>query len=228
MIGKNRIIVCSFTFLVTILILLSFSLSSNAQTLYSCETSFAEGDNILHTIDPNTGATLSTVEIILNTGSPVIGCNGMAQDPTTGTCYMILNVTEPVKPNPRVLAVINPITGRALEIGNTGKPFSSIAFDSSGILYGVTGDQISSSNPIDPETLFTLNKFTAQPTFVQTLGNGDDGEAIAFNPNDGLIYHASGNGTLNDPVNGEIFESINPNTGVVTLIDLTPYNRSIS
>ncbi|MCZ6865705.1 MAG: hypothetical protein O7D98_08865, partial [Candidatus Dadabacteria bacterium] len=136
------------------------------QTLYSCETSFKPGAPFLHTVNPNTGATLSTVEIILG-NSNVRGCNGMAQDPTTGVCYMILNVTEPETTNPRVLAVINPFTGLAFEIGNTVKAFSSITFDSSGILYGVTGN---GGSP--PETLFTLNKNNAQPTFVQTLGNG--------------------------------------------------------
>jgi len=207
MTGKNRIIGYFFTFLATILILLSFSLSGNAQTLYSCEAPFDDQGPFLHTINPNTGDTLSTVEIILG-NSIVRGCNGMAQDPTTGVCYMILNVTEPETINPRVLAVINPFTGRAFEIGNTGEAFSSITFDSSGTLYGVVGDQGNKPNPVNPETLFTINKNTAQPTFVQILGNGGDGEVIGFNPNDGLIYHAS----------REVFESVNPNTGVVTPI----------
>ncbi|MGK7874075.1 MAG: hypothetical protein AB4426_12405 [Xenococcaceae cyanobacterium] len=41
----------------------------------------------------------------------------------------------------------------------------------------------------------------ATPTFVTALGNGSDGEAIAFNPDDGLIYHWSGidDDLLNDP-----------------------------
>lgn len=62
MIGKNRITGYVFTFLVTILILLSFSLSSNAQTLYSCVSPSDGAGPLLHTIDPNTGATLTTRE----------------------------------------------------------------------------------------------------------------------------------------------------------------------
>jgi hypothetical protein len=65
------------------------------------------------------------------------------------------------------------------------------------------------------------------------LGRGNDGEAIGFNPNDGLIYHASGNDTRGDgcvpfdpSVCVEIFESVNPNTLAVTSIaisgDYTP------
>ena len=43
-----------------------------------------------------------------------------------------------------------------------------------------------------PETLFTISTSDATITFVQTLGAGDDGEALAFNPDDGFLYHASG------------------------------------
>ena len=32
------------------------------------------------------------------------------------------------------------------------------------------------------------------------LGNGDDGEALAFNPIDGLFYHASGLSTISGSV----------------------------
>jgi hypothetical protein len=56
-------------------------------------------------------------------------------------------------------------------------------------LYGVTGDGGSA-----PETLYTLSQTDASRTFVRAFGNGDDGEAIAFNPDDGLLYHASGSG----------------------------------
>ena len=43
-----------------------------------------------------------------------------------------------------------------------------------------------------------------------TLGNGDDGEAIAFNPDDGLLYHASG---ISD--GDRFWESINVNTKTI-------------
>jgi hypothetical protein len=139
----------------------------------------------------------------------------MAKHPQTGVCYIMVNINpddaEPVPP--RVLATINPTNGIATAIGNPEETFSSIAFTSDGTLYGVTGD----GGPT-PETLFTINIQDGSSTFVQTLGNGNDGEAIAFNPLDGLIYHTSGNGVVN--VN-EIFESINPTTNSVTPI---PYS----
>jgi hypothetical protein len=55
---------------------------------------------------------------------------------------------------------------------------------------------------------------------VNTLGNGDDGEAIGFYPNDGLIYHASGNDTLGAEPLLQVFESINP-------LQILPRFRSI-
>ena len=45
------------------------------------------------------------------------------------------------------------------------------------------------------------------PASSLTLGNGNDGEGISFNPNDGLLYHISG---IDD--GDEFFESIDPAT----------------
>jgi len=54
-------------------------------------------------------------------------------------------------------------------------------------LIGVTGDGAST-----PEALFLLDQTNASAIFVMALGNGADGETIAFNPDDELLYHASG------------------------------------
>src|SRR4029453_545077 len=88
----------------------------------------------------------------------------------------------------------------------------------SGTLFAMVGDKkTSTGGGLAPETLFTLNTSSAAPTQILVLGRGNDGEAIGFNPNDGLLYHASGNDTGGDgcqPFNPsicvEIFESINP------------------
>jgi hypothetical protein len=118
----------------------------------------------------------------------------------------------------RQLVTINPTTGVATSIGDTGDQFAGLAFNSSGTLYAVIGDKKNQApGGLTPETLFTLNTSNAAPTQVLVLGRGNDGEAIGFNPNDGLLYHASGNdtggdGCPSDPMCVEIFESINPNT----------------
>lgn len=82
-------------------------------------------------------------------------------------------------------------------------------------LFGITGDGATNS-----EELNTLSLVDAALTFVSSLGNGDDGEVLVFNPNDGQFYHFSGRGSLpggvNDNANGSIFERIDPTTGAVT------------
>jgi hypothetical protein len=57
------------------------------------------------------------------------------------------------------------------------------------VLYGVTGDGASV-----PETLYKLDQTNATSTPVSSLGNGNDGEVIAYNPVDGQMYHWSGTG----------------------------------
>ncbi len=106
----------------------------------------------------------------------------------------------------RRLATLDLATGNATNVGLLADNFSSLAFTSSGTLYGVTGD-----GATVPETLYTLNKTTAAATLVVALGNGADGEVIAFNPVNGLMYHWSGNST-------PLFESINLTTFAVTPI----------
>lgn len=54
-------------------------------------------------------------------------------------------------------------------------------------LVGVTSD-----DAVTPESLFRLDTTNASATFVMALGHGLDGETIAFNPANRLIYHASG------------------------------------
>jgi len=202
----------------------SMTTSANAgATLYSCEIfggSGQEGPNNLFTIDPSDGSELTSVEMSLNTGQTIRACNGLARDPTTGICWVVLNVPpEDFRdPRARVLGTIDPNTGVVTSVGTTGNlPISSIAFDSSGTLYGVVGDQMGSGNPIQPETLQTLSKINADPTFVQALGNGGSGETIGFNPN-GLMYHLSGTAT------NKIFETINLNDMTVTNIPITINN----
>jgi len=43
-----------------------------------------------------------------------------------------------------------------------------------------------------PESLFVLDPDDATPHLVRSLADGESGAAIAFNPVDGRLYHASG------------------------------------
>jgi hypothetical protein len=139
-------------------------------------------------------------------GKTINGANALAIDPTTSTLWAILRLSGQAG---RQLVTVDATTGVVTSIGNTGDAFAGLAFDSAGTLFGVTGDGAST-----PETLFTLSKTTAAPTLFLTLGNGTDGEAIAFNPADGQLYHLSGLGTA-------IFEKINLTTKAITPIPLS-------
>jgi len=191
--------------------------------LYSCASLSPGDDDNLYQINPATGADAGGTQTITLAGKTVRGCNGLARDPTTGTCWIMINIGSfnPVVPANRILATIDESTGVATQIGIPGLALASIAFDSSGTLFGVTGDGGSPS-----ETLYTLSKADATPTFFQTLGNGSSGETIGFNPIDDLMYHLSGNGTLNNNAIGKIFETINLGDNTVTNIPLSVSSNS--
>jgi len=192
-----------------------------ARALYS----MSGDDDLLRLINPSTGSTISSVAITL-AGRGVSFGNGLATHPVTGEIYGLLKLDGQTG---RQLVTINPITGVATSIGDTGDQFAGLAFSSSGTLYAVVGDKKSTAGGgLPPETLVILNTLKAAPTQVVVLGRGNDGEAIGFNPNDGLIYHASGNDTGGDGCTPfdpttcvEIFESVNPNTLGVTNIPLS-------
>lgn len=97
------------------------------------------------------------------------------------------------------------ILSLAIALLSFGVPADAILIKT---LFGVTGD-----GGITPETLFTIDTNDASSTFFQTLGNGTDGESIAFNPDDLLMYHMSGG--FFDPL---FFESIDLETNIVTNI----------
>jgi hypothetical protein len=118
----------------------------------------------------------------------------------------------------RRLVTLDEETGIATDIGDTGNRFAGIAFASDGTLYAVTGD-----GGGVPETLFTLSTLDGSPTQVLELGAGSDGETLGFNPDDGLLYHASGIGTPNHP-NGEKFETVNLTTWSVTNVPLSGFD----
>ncbi len=157
------------------------------------------------------GVFVSALDITVTTGETITGGNGLARHPTTGVLYCILKISGQVG---RSLATMNPATGEATIIGNTGENIAGITFAPDGTLYAVTGDGGTVS-----ESLHTIDPATAVITFVLTLGNGSDGEGIAFNTNDGLIYHASGRDT------NPAWESIDPVALVVTPVG---YNGGVT
>ena len=146
----------------------------------------------LFTLDYNTGAIVAGT-IVTVPARTITGLNSVTLDPTTGTAYAIVKAAAVAS---RILITLDLTTGVGVEIGLLGDNFSSLAFRSDGQLFGMTGD-----GAAVPETLFQIDKTTAVPVLATTLGNGADGEVIAYHPGDNAFYHWSGNGT-------EIFERV--------------------
>jgi hypothetical protein len=165
--------------------------------------------------DPYYGyfATISSVPITLD-GEYVYGGNGLATHPLTQQLWALLQPSG--HEWGRQLVTIDPVTGIATLIGNTGDNFAGLAFDASGTLYAVTGDGAGV-----PESLFTLSLEDGSATFMMELGNGSQGEAIGFHEGNGLLYHASGCCTPNED---QVLEAIDLDTLEVTAVPLTGFN----
>jgi hypothetical protein len=118
----------------------------------------------------------------------------------------------------RRLVTLDERTGIATNVGDTGHRFAGIAFAGNGTLYAIEGDGGGVA-----ESLFTVSTTDASSVLFKELGAGSDGETIAFNPDDGLLYHASGIGTPNNP-NGEKFDRINLTTQAVTNVPLSGFD----
>ncbi len=175
------------------------------------------GDDILRTIDSADGSTVDSSVVITLAGHSVKKATGLARHPQTGVLYALLRLEAPIQfPE---LVTLDESTGVATSIGNTSDDFASIAFADDGTLYAVSGD-----GGAVPEWLYTLNLSNASGTLFLELGDGDDGETIAFNPDDGLLYHASGLGNQNNAAVGEIFETIDPDSLVITSVPLSGFD----
>lgn len=155
-----------------------------AKVLYAAEAE----DAFLTQIDAVNGfdGPVSFVEVGAFTSS---GLTAAAAHPITGEIYLVLDTEETF----HRLVTHDPRTGRSADIGNIGELITGLAFDASGTLYGVTGDD----NTGTTDTIFTIDTGTAAPTFFMALPGPDGfGDTIAYNPDDGRLYHWTGFDTV--------------------------------
>jgi outer membrane protein assembly factor BamB len=139
-------------------------------------------------------------------GQEVNGATGVARHPGTGVLYVLLKIGSPQTSS--LLATLDERSGVATSVGTTGQRMSTMTFASDGTLYAASGNM-----SVIAHGLFTVDTSTGQSTLIGNLSNGgDEGEALAYNPEDGLLYHAKGLGARNNNNSGEIFEKFDPAT----------------
>lgn len=140
----------------------------------------------LYRFDADTGAYVPGSGIaVAIPGVGVGGITGLAIDPTTGIAYAVV---FDVVGNDWLLATLDLATGAGVEIGSLGDEFAAITFRANGQLYGVTSDDASVR-----ETLYLISTADASKVLARGLGNGDGGEALAYDPLGDNLYHWSGN-----------------------------------
>ncbi|MFN8398027.1 MAG: PKD domain-containing protein [Bacteroidia bacterium] len=115
----------------------------------------------------------------------ILGCNGLAYDPVGHESYLLLRLQS--QPTNVQLATVNLQTAVCSPVGSLNDDFRAIAFREDGQLLGLVGD-----GGAQAESLFLIDKANGSNTLATALGNGDIGEALAFRPDDGLLYHWSG------------------------------------
>lgn len=165
-------------------------------------------DDLLRTVDSTSGCPVSSIPITLS-GQTVTGGTGLAIHPVTSEMYALLKLQGQGN---RYLVTIDPQTGIATAIGNTGQKLAGIAFDDSGNLFGVHGDN-NGGGGASQAALFSVDINNANSNSLCSLGNGDFGETIGYRSFDS-IYHGSGLGNV-------IFEKVNEQTCGITDIPLS-------
>lgn len=173
--------------------------NSMAQNIYAVNN----GSDQLVTLDPATLQPVGASVSMTDGGVAITGCNGLSVHPVCADIYIVYKMNGVTG---RLLGIVDPATGVITPLGNTGDNVAGICFGDGDHLYAVTGD-----GATVPSTLFKMNQYTAVMTPFVTYGNGNDGESIAFNEDDGKIYHWSGNGI-------NVMESTDTLTGVTTNI----------
>ncbi len=188
-------------------------LSADAQELLYGIDSEAPFIDVVNT---STGSIESSLLILLpedGINSSIEFGSGLAVHPDTNEMYAVVKLLVQFASN-RTLIRINPMaepgTANATIIGPLSQAIAGMTFTDNGVLYGVSGEGSGS-----PENLYTIDTDDATLRFVMPLGNGTDGESIAFNPDDGFMYHMSGRGA------GFVFERINLSTGAITGIGIS-------
>jgi len=141
--------------------LIAVPVQSNAADLYAASGQGAAGE--LYIIDPATGATITDVGPLKDSGARNFGMTGLAFDPVSGVLYGSSANANSDTTTRAQLVTINPASGLVTPIGGfglaAGGTMTDIAFDPvTHVLYGLPSNGGAS--------LFTIDKSTGQATLV--------------------------------------------------------------
>jgi hypothetical protein len=168
--------------------------------LYAAKGTFGV-QGVLYTLDPATGAVLTTVGPLHDTAGNNYGMTGLKYHPITGIFYGATAGQSPT--NPSYLVIVDPATALVTPIGPFGAVLTDIAIDPrTGIMYGISGFN---------EKFYTINTVTGEA--VQTGST-----RIGFAAGGG--FAADRTGALFG-VSFFSFYSFNNTNGLATLIGLT-------
>jgi hypothetical protein len=152
----------------------------------------------LHTLDPDTGAILTTVVITSDTGSTFV-INALGSD-ARGTLLVTVNISGGSLSD---LGRLDPATGEVTRLGPTGfGTLSGLVFDPTfRTLYTITGVPV-------PPALLTLDPSTGQGTVIVQTNLPTQARSLAFTADGRLVTGGS---------DGNLYQ-VDPVTGAATLI----------
>ena len=170
--------------------------------LYAAKGTFGV-QGILYTLDPATGAVLTTVGPLNDAAGNNYGMGGLRYHPITGIFYGATATSSPTNPN--YLVIVDPATALVTPIGpfGVGALLTDIAIDpTTGIMYGVSGNN---------QKFYTINTATGQAVQTgSTLLGYQNGGGLAADRTGALFG-----------IDNFFFYSYDKTTGMATLIGPT-------
>jgi hypothetical protein len=147
-----------------ILLLIPMSPRASAQVLYAVNGGGMATSSNLYTINPSSGAVVSTIGTVMLAGNPV-PISGLSFDPTNGVLYGTTNSGASTQ-----LVTINPATAQAASDGTIGLSMQGLAFAPNGVLFGYSKAGITGNPSFPKESLYTINKATGAASLVGSSG----------------------------------------------------------